>query len=50
MFVGCGVDGIMVVLVTVGCDVFCLGSGRYRGSVGDGGMCCLLIGVGTVSW
>jgi len=25
-------------LVTVGCDVCCLGCGRYHGSVGDGGM------------
>jgi len=38
MFVAWGVDGIMVVLVTVGCDVCCLGCGWYRGSVGDGGM------------
>jgi len=44
------VDGIMVVLVTVGCDVCWLRCGRYHGSVGDGGMCCLLVGVWTVSW
>jgi len=44
------VDGIMVVLVTVGCDVCWFGCGRYCGSVSDGGMWCLLIGVWTVSW
>ena len=39
------VDGIMVVLVMVGCDFCWLGCGRHCGSVGDGGMWCLLIGV-----
>jgi len=34
IFIDWGVDGIMVVLVTVGCDVCCLGCGRYHGSFG----------------
>jgi len=38
MFVDWGVDGIMVVLVKLGCEVCCLGCGRYHGSVGGSGM------------
>jgi len=38
MFVVWGVDGIMVVLVSVGCDECRFGCGRYHGDFGDGGM------------
>jgi len=47
MFVDRNVDGIMVVMVTE-CVVCRLGSGWYNFSVGDGGMCCLLIGIRTI--
>jgi len=38
MFIDWGVDGIMLVLMMVGCDVMLIGVWRYHGSVVDGGM------------